>query len=61
MEFPFSCLVLIILVALKSEALAWRFTDDPTDIQSTFERLDLVYTYHGRASGLFILGEKFVI
>jgi hypothetical protein len=39
--------------ALKSEALAYRFTSDPTDIDSTWERLDLLYTYHGRASGTF--------
>ncbi|KAG6917303.1 hypothetical protein DXG01_003144 [Tephrocybe rancida] len=37
--------------ALKSEALAWRFTGDATDKQSTFDRLDLIYGYHGRASG----------
>jgi hypothetical protein len=39
-------------LALKSEALAWRFTGDPTDVESTFERIDLVYKYHGRASGM---------
>lgn len=44
-------LISYLVIALKSEAVAWRFTGDPTDIQSTFERLDLVYTYHGRASG----------
>ncbi|KAG6889850.1 hypothetical protein C0992_003829 [Termitomyces sp. T32_za158] len=37
--------------ALKSEALAWRFTGDETDKQNTFDRLNLVYGYHGRASG----------
>jgi hypothetical protein len=37
--------------ALKSEALAWRFTGDPTDMQNTFDRIDMVYKYHGRASG----------
>ncbi|KAF8161852.1 hypothetical protein BJ912DRAFT_311452 [Pholiota molesta] len=43
--------------ALKSEALAWRFTGDPTDIQSTFDRLDMLYTYHGQASGTFSADE----
>ncbi|KAJ6595746.1 hypothetical protein DFH09DRAFT_146534, partial [Mycena vulgaris] len=39
--------------ALKSEALAYRFTGDPTDKQNTFDRLDMLYQYHGRASGTF--------
>ncbi|KAH9480851.1 hypothetical protein JR316_0007453 [Psilocybe cubensis] len=43
--------------ALKSEALAWRFTGDDSDIQSTFDRLDMIYTYHGRASGTFSADE----
>jgi hypothetical protein len=43
--------------ALKSEALAWRFTGDPTDIESTFDRINMVYTYHGRASGTFSADE----
>ncbi|TFK34186.1 hypothetical protein BDQ12DRAFT_636697 [Crucibulum laeve] len=43
--------------ALKSEALAWRFTGDATDIKSTFDRLDMLYTYHGRASGTFSADE----
>ncbi|KAF8577243.1 hypothetical protein K439DRAFT_1534004 [Ramaria rubella] len=43
--------------ALKSEALSYRFTHDESDIQSTFERLDLLYTYHGRASGTFAADE----
>ncbi len=38
-------------LALKSEALAYRFTGDPADVQSTFDRLDMIYQYHGRASG----------
>ena len=37
--------------ALKSEALAWRFTGDPTDVQNTFDRIDMLYKFHGRASG----------
>ncbi|KIJ34650.1 hypothetical protein M422DRAFT_263212 [Sphaerobolus stellatus SS14] len=43
--------------ALKSEALSYRFTHDETDIESTFKRLDLVYTYHGRPSGTFAADE----
>ncbi|KAJ4481886.1 hypothetical protein J3R30DRAFT_3669016 [Lentinula aciculospora] len=43
--------------ALKSEALAYRFTSDPSDIASTWERIDLVYTYHGRESGTFAADE----
>jgi len=39
------------IVALKSEAVSYRFTHDDTDIQSTFKRIDLIYTYHGRESG----------
>ncbi|KAJ3557506.1 hypothetical protein NP233_g11721 [Leucocoprinus birnbaumii] len=43
--------------ALKSEALAWRFTGDPTDVQNTFDRLDMLYKFHGRASGTFSADE----
>ncbi|KAJ3973426.1 hypothetical protein EV361DRAFT_63363 [Lentinula raphanica] len=43
--------------ALKSEALAYRFTSDSSDIDSTWERIDLVYTYHGRESGTFAADE----
>lgn len=43
--------------ALKSEALAWRFTGDPTDIQSTFDRMDMLYAFHGHASGTFSADE----
>jgi hypothetical protein len=39
------------LTALKSEALSYRFTHDESDVQSTFDRLNLLYTYHGRESG----------
>lgn len=40
--------------ALKSEALAWRFTGDATDKKSTFDRIDLMYKFHGRASGAWL-------
>ncbi|KAJ7485380.1 hypothetical protein FB451DRAFT_1363334 [Mycena latifolia] len=43
--------------ALKSEALAFRFTGDPTDKQNTIDRLDMLYQYHGRASGTFSADE----
>ncbi|KAJ7686648.1 hypothetical protein B0H17DRAFT_1071405 [Mycena rosella] len=43
--------------ALKSEALAYRFTGDPTDKQNTIDRLDMLYQYHGRASGTFSADE----
>ncbi|KAJ7196912.1 hypothetical protein C8J57DRAFT_1419137 [Mycena rebaudengoi] len=43
--------------ALKSEALAWRVTGDPTDKQNTFDRLDMLYQFHGRASGTFSADE----
>ncbi|KDR83210.1 hypothetical protein GALMADRAFT_134697 [Galerina marginata CBS 339.88] len=43
--------------ALKSEALAWRFTGDPTDVQNTFDRLNMLYTYHGQISGTFSADE----
>ncbi|KAJ7512670.1 hypothetical protein B0H11DRAFT_3400 [Mycena galericulata] len=45
--------------ALKSEALAYRFTNDPTDKQNTIDRLDMLYTYHGRASGTFSADEHY--
>lgn len=50
---PMTCIVMFTCyrLALKSEALAWRFTGDPTDVQNTFDRIDMVYKYHGRASG----------
>ena len=37
--------------ALKSEALTWRITGDDSDKQSTVVRIDMLYKYHGRASG----------
>ncbi|KAJ7816814.1 hypothetical protein B0H13DRAFT_2293030 [Mycena leptocephala] len=43
--------------ALKSEALAFRFTGDPTDKQNTIDRLDMLYKFHGRASGTFSADE----
>ncbi|KAJ7056946.1 hypothetical protein C8F01DRAFT_1152839 [Mycena amicta] len=45
--------------ALKSEALAFRFTGDPTDKQNTFDRIDMLYKFHGRASGTFGADEHY--
>ncbi|KAJ6488040.1 hypothetical protein C8R45DRAFT_1097879 [Mycena sanguinolenta] len=45
--------------ALKSEALAFRFTNDPTDQQSTIDRIDMLYQFHGRASGTFSADEHY--
>lgn len=43
--------------ALKSEALAWRMTGDDSDKQSTSDRIEMLYTYHGRSSGTFASDE----
>ncbi|KAL0951819.1 hypothetical protein HGRIS_008485 [Hohenbuehelia grisea] len=43
--------------ALKSEALVYRFTGDRTDVQNTFDRIDMLYKYHGRASGTYSADE----
>nr|GAT44424.1 predicted protein [Mycena chlorophos] len=45
--------------ALKSEALAYRFTGDETDKQNTFDRITMLYEYHGRASGTFGADEHY--
>jgi len=39
--------------AFKSEALSWRFTGDPTDAQNISDRIDMLYKFHGRASGTY--------
>ena len=31
--------------ALRSEALAWRFTGDPSDVQNNFDRIDMLYKF----------------
>lgn len=43
--------------ALKSEVLAWRFTGDIADIDSTYARLDMIWKYHGRPQGIFSTDE----
>ena len=37
--------------ALKLEALAWQFMDDPIDVQNTFDPIYMLYKFHGCASG----------
>ncbi|KAJ7773249.1 hypothetical protein B0H16DRAFT_1511646 [Mycena metata] len=39
--------------AIKSEAVAYRFSHDSTDLDSTRTRVSLIEQYHGRASGVF--------
>lgn len=44
---------MIQLTALKSEAVAYRFTHDQSDIESSRQRVALINQYHGRPSGIF--------
>lgn len=39
--------------ALKSEAVAYRFSHDSSDLDSTRSRSTMIDQYHGRASGIF--------
>ena len=39
--------------AFKSEALSWRFTGDPTNAQNTSDWIDMLYKFHGHASGTY--------
>ncbi|KAI0725972.1 hypothetical protein C8Q72DRAFT_784664 [Fomitopsis betulina] len=43
--------------SLKSEALVWRITGDPTDIASTYARMEMLWEYHGRPQGIFSTDE----
>ena len=43
--------------ALKSEALAWRMTGDQSDADSTYDRIDMLWKYHGRPQGIFSTDE----
>lgn len=38
--------------AIKSEAVAYRFSHDATDLDSTRTRIALIEQYHGRSSGV---------
>jgi hypothetical protein len=40
-------------LALKSEAVAYRFTHDADDLAQTKVRVELINKYHGRPSGIF--------
>jgi hypothetical protein len=42
-------------VALKSEALAYRFTNDQSDTASTANRINMLWKYHGRPNGMLSL------
>lgn len=44
-------------IALKSEALAWRMTGDQSDADSTYDRIDMLWKYHGRPQGIFSTDE----
>jgi hypothetical protein len=39
--------------AIKSEAVAYRFSHDSTDLDSTRNRISMIEQYHGRSSGVF--------
>ncbi|TFY52235.1 hypothetical protein EVJ58_g10129 [Rhodofomes roseus] len=43
--------------SLKSEALVWRVTGDPSDIASTYARIEMLWKYHGRPQGIFSTDE----
>ncbi|KAJ7637664.1 hypothetical protein DFH06DRAFT_1218847 [Mycena polygramma] len=39
--------------AIKSEAVAFRYSHDSTDLDSTRNRITMIEQYHGRSSGVF--------
>lgn len=39
--------------AIKSEAVAFRYSHDSTDLDSTRNRIAMIEQYHGRSSGIF--------
>lgn len=43
--------------ALKSEAVGYRFTRSQADVDSTSQRCDILYQYHGRPTGIFAADE----
>ena len=43
--------------AIKSEAVAFRYTHDEADVDSTRQRIATVDEYHGRVSGIFSADE----
>lgn len=43
--------------AIKSEAVWYRQSQDPSDVASTYLRMQLLDQYHGQASGIFRYGK----
>lgn len=43
--------------ALKAEAVGYRFTQSQADVDSTSQRWDILYKYHGRPTGIFAADE----
>ncbi|KAJ8078227.1 hypothetical protein PM082_000433 [Marasmius tenuissimus] len=43
--------------AIKSEAVAYRYTHDNADLDSTRQRVELINKYHGSASGVLVADE----
>lgn len=43
--------------ALKAEAVGYRFTKSQADMDSTAQRWEILYKYHGRPSGIFAADE----
>ena len=43
--------------AIKSEGVWYRQSNDTSDYQSSYERMRLIDTYHGLASGIFACDE----
>ncbi|KAK1227875.1 hypothetical protein PQX77_009118 [Marasmius sp. AFHP31] len=43
--------------AIKSEAVAYRFTHDSTDLDSIRKRIDLIERFHGSVSGVLVADE----
>ncbi|KAL0570226.1 hypothetical protein V5O48_011734 [Marasmius crinis-equi] len=46
-----------VVQAIKSEAVAYRYTHDSTDLDSTRKRIDLIERYHGAMSGVLVADE----
>ena len=44
-------------MAIKSAAVQWRQSQDPTDVESCYERMEKMDRYHGQASGIFSCDE----
>lgn len=44
-------------MAIKSEGIWYRQSHDPSDVNSTYLRMDLLDKYHGQANGMFTADE----